>query len=256
MSLPRGRFVPISPGRRFVQDIMHFARAVPVVVVERRAIIPEVATARAAADPRPGWYPIFLKAFGLAAKEVPDLRRSLMSFPWPRLYEHACSVAAVTMERELDGEPAVFILQVRQPECSSLLEMDAQLKQAKTASVWDVAAFRRVLRMARLPSPIRRSVWWLGLRASPGWRQKYFGTFAASSTVTSGAETTAALTPLTSYFTFGEVDTEGRVTLRLMFDHRVTDAAPMARALAAMERALKTDILAELRGRVPTETRP
>ena len=246
MSLPPGRFVPTPRGRRIVQDIMHFARSVPTVVVERRVQIPAVAAARAAAAPRPGWFAVFLKAVGLAAREVPDLRRSLMTVPWPRLYEHACSVAAVTVERELDGGPAVLIVQIRQPEDTPLTDIDAQLKKAKTAPVWDVAAYRRVLRLCRYPRPVRRLVWWLGLRASPGWRQKYFGTFTASSTVTSGAETAVALTPLTSYFTFGEVGADGGVTLRLMFDHRVTDAAPMSRALAAMERALNADILAEL----------
>lgn len=247
MPLPSGRSLSLSRGRRFVVDVMHFARSVPLVAVERRICIPEVAAARLAAEPKPGWYPLFLKAFGLAALEVADFRRCYLTFPWPRLYEHGESVAAVTIERELDGEPAVFIFQVTHPETTPLHEIDARLKRMKSAPLHEIAAFRRVLRMSRWPSPLRRLVWWLGLRVSGPWRQRFYGTFTTANTANAGGEIVFAPTPLTSYFTFGEVGTDGSVTLRLFFDHRVTDASPAARFLVAMERALNGPILSELR---------
>src|SRR6266568_3726673 len=126
MPLPRGRSLKLSRGRRLIADIMHFSRDVPQVTVERIAHIPEVVLAREAASPRPGWYPVLLKAFALAAMKVPELRRSLLTVPYSRLYEHACTVANVAIERELDGEPVVLAFHVREPERQSLLDIDAR----------------------------------------------------------------------------------------------------------------------------------
>ena len=253
MPLPKGRTVKFSTARRFVFDVMHFSRGVPLVAVQRRIHIPNVIEARSQLNQRPGWYAIFLKAYALAGQTIPDLRRSLLTFPTLRLYEHACTVAAVTMEREHEGESTVFILQIRQADLKPLLEIDAVLKQTKLNEVRNVAAFRRALRLSRWPKPIRRFVWWLALRVVPRWREKYFGTFTASSTISSGVETVSALTPLSSYFTFDEV-TDNGVTLRILFDHRVADAAPVSRYLVEMERRLNSDILTELQSLAASES--
>ncbi|MCZ2343033.1 MAG: 2-oxo acid dehydrogenase subunit E2 [Bacteroidales bacterium] len=250
MPLPPGRGLSLSLPRRFVGDVMYFSRSVPTVIVERNAVIPEVHHARLAVVPRPGWLALFLKAAGLATHDVPELRRSFLTFPWPRLYEHGCSIPAVTIERDWQGEPGVFVLPLRHPELLALTEIDATLRQAKTAPLREVAAFRRSLRIGRLPMPFRRCVWWLALRVVPSWRQKYFGTIAVSSVITSGAEITTALTPLSGYLTCGAVTPEGNVVLRLMFDHRILDAAQAARYLVALEQRLQTDILRELQGMV------
>lgn len=225
---------------------MHFSRSVPLVVVERTADVSRVATARSACPVKPGWYALFLKAFGLAALEQPALRRSWLSVPWVRLHEHACSVAAVSVERDIDGEPVVFIFQIKAPEETPLLEIDQRIQRMKESPLHEVAAFRRVIRLARWPRPLRRLVWWLGLRVRGRWRERYFGTFASGNIANIGAEIRYAPTPLTSYFTFGSVSPDGRVSLRLFFDHRVTDAAPAARFLVRLEQALNTEILHEL----------
>jgi hypothetical protein len=245
--LPPGRTLPLAHGRRFIADVAHFSRGVPFIAVERRIRVPEVAAARQAATPRPGWLPVFLKAFGLAARQVPDLRRSWLSFPWPRLYEHPVTVAGVTVARDWAGEPTVFILPVRKPEERPLADVAAQVARATTDPVRDVPAFRRLLLVGRLPVPVRRLVWWLGLRVSGDWRQKYFGTVTVNNTANAGADVAFAVTPMTSYFTFGRVGDDGGVTLRLVFDHRVYDATPAGRGLEAVEAALTGPILDELR---------
>ncbi len=254
MPLPRGRSVSLSRGRQFVADIMHFSVGVPLVTVEREVDVSAVSEARATGDPKPGWVPIFLKAFARAAVAVPELRRSFLTVPWPRLYEHACSVACLTVEREVDGEPRVFVIQIRQPEDRPLAEIAEQIRRAKQDPIREVAPFRRNLLLQRFPRPLRRLAWWLTLRAMPRWREKYIGTFVVSSVASSGVDTTAALTPLTSYFTFSPIRPDGTVTLRLMFDHRVTDAGPAARGLIEMERALRSDILSELRAMTASRT--
>jgi hypothetical protein len=247
MSLPRGRSLKLSRGRRLVADIMRFSRSVPQVSVERVAQIPEVVIAREAASPKPGWYPVLLKGFALASTVVPELRRSLITVPYPRLYEHACTVASVTIEREIDGEPIVLAFHVREPERKPLLDIDARFRWMKTAPLNEVGEFRRMLLLSRFPRPLRRLLWWLGLRASGSWRQKYWGTFATSSTVSGGSTLLSPLCPLTTVFTFGPVQNDGSVLLRLGFDHRVLDGMTAARGLKETENALRTTILDELR---------
>ncbi|WP_145238486.1 hypothetical protein [Urbifossiella limnaea] len=53
-------------------DWLHFCRTATVITLERRIHVPEVAAARLAADPRPGWFAAVLKAYSSAAQEVPD----------------------------------------------------------------------------------------------------------------------------------------------------------------------------------------
>jgi hypothetical protein len=242
----RGRTLPLCRTRRLVMDFLHFSHPTTTIAVERHADLADVAAARAAADPCPGWYAILLKAYALAAREVPDLRRSLLTFPWLRLYEHAESTALVTVERDVDGAPAVLTYPLRRPEAKSLAEIGAELEHARTAPVREVTAFRRALFLSRVPRPIRRLLLWLALRVTGRWRERYFGTFTASS-VAPAAALTLALGPHTTFFAPAAVCPDGRTTLRVFFDHRVTDGAPVARALVAVEGALHGPILRELR---------
>ena len=247
MPLPTGHSLGFSRGRRIVGDIMHFTRSVAQVSVERELCIPEVAAARLAADPKPGWYPVLLKAYAIAAAKVPELRRSLLTFPYTRLYQHGCSVAAVTFERELDGEPVVMTRLFRSPETTPLTEIDARMRWAKAAPLAEVPDFRRLLLQYRLPRPLRRLLMWLALRGNGSWRQKYAGTFGSSSVVSAGSCTLFALCPLTTMFTFTPIKPDGTLTLRLGFDHRVVDGGPTSRGLVETESALRGEIRAELR---------
>ena len=246
MPLPPGRTLSLSRGRRMVNDILYLTRDVPLVKVEREINISEVAAAREAAIPKPGWYPILLKSFALACMNLPELRRSLLKFPYARLYQHACTVAAVTVEREVDGEPAVLIFHVREPERKPLAQIHDRFQRVKTEPVENVPDFRRPLRLLRLPRPMRHAVLNLGMYWSGSWREKFGGTFAASSTVAAGATITLPCTPLSSIFTFDELKPDGRVTLHLAWDHRVFDGMTAARGLVETERMLRGPILAEL----------
>lgn len=247
MGSPRGRSLGLPRARRLVLDWLHFCRPVATIAVERVIHIPEVAAARLAADPRPGWFALLLKAYGLAAVAVPDLRRSLLTFPTTRLFEHACSTALVTVERELDGEPAVFTYPLKRPETKSLMQIDAELGRLKAAPLENVRAFRRALMLLRLPRPLRRAVLWLGLSVRGSWRQRHFGTFTASNVTPVGADILHGLSMLTSFLVPVTVEADGATTLRILVDHRVVDGAQAARGLVAMEAALRGPVLAELR---------
>lgn len=247
MSLPRGHRLPWSVGRRIVADILHFGQRVPRVTVERTVHIPDVAAARLVAQPRPGWYPVLLKGFSLAAMAVPELRRSLVGFPFASLHEHACTVAAVSAERQLSDGPAVLVFQVRRPEITPLLDIEAKFRKAKLAPVEELGEFRRILRLTRLPRPLRRLAWWLGLRVSARLREKYFGTFGATSANSAGGSIIAPISPLPVVWTFGPVEDDGSLVLRLTFDHLVLDGVAAARGLVETEAALHGPILEELR---------
>jgi pyruvate/2-oxoglutarate dehydrogenase complex dihydrolipoamide acyltransferase (E2) component len=49
------------------------------------------------------------------------------------------------------------------------------------------------------------------------------------------------------------MDSEGRLMVRLNFDHRIFDGALAARVLARLEQMLNSAILEELRGLAPAE---
>ncbi len=241
----KGRTLPLSPARRLVGDLLHFARQVPSVPVQRRMSLADVVAARRQARPRPGWVVIFLKAYARVALRRPELRRAYLTFPRPHLYEHPWNVASVAVERRLGAEEAVLFGQVRQPECRSLTDLDAELRRLKERPVETVSAFRRALRLSRLPGPLRRLVWWIGLN----WgrkRARYLGTFGISVYAGLGAASLHPLSPLTTTLNYGVFEPDGSVDVRLVYDHRVLDGAAVARALQEMEAVLHTEILAEL----------
>src|SRR4051812_40514123 len=100
MAKTSGRWVSLSPTRLFITDLLHVARQTPTVIAERTFDLHEVVAARASCTPKPSWVAIFLKAFGLVAARRAPLRRVFLSRPFERLYEHSCSIASFSVERE------------------------------------------------------------------------------------------------------------------------------------------------------------
>jgi hypothetical protein len=247
MSSSRGRWVPLSLPRRLVTDALRACRGIPTVTAERRLELAGLVEARQARQPRPAWSALFAKAFALVAADTPALRRSYISFPWPHLYEHPAPVAAVVVERDYQGEETVFFAAVTGPHVRSLADLDAYLRRCRTEPVERIAGFRRALRLARLPWPLRRLGMWLGLHASGRLRERFFGTFSLSSPAAQGAGLLSLITALTATLHYGLFDAAGRLDMRLTFDHRVLDGATAARALVALEDVLRGPILAEVK---------
>src|SRR5947208_3123234 len=105
MLKPSNRTVALSSARRLACDVMHFSQKLPSVVLERRLQLSEVGLARAALNPKPSWFAVFAKAYGIVALGRPELRRAFMSFPWPRMFEHAENIAVMPIERrQLDED--------------------------------------------------------------------------------------------------------------------------------------------------------
>ena len=242
-----GRWLPLSPPRRLICDLMHFARKVPSVPVERRMNLAAVAAARQQAEPRPSLCAIFTKALAFVAAARPELRRAYLSFPWAHLYEHPESVASVAFERQLEDADVVLFAPLRGPEGRGLQEIDAWLRRCKESPIEKVTTFRRGLSISRLPLSLRRFVWWFGLNVWGRKRAHYMGTFGVSVYGSLGAASLHPLSPLTTVLNYGVISPTGEVDVRLIYDHRVLDGAAVARALEDMERVLNCEILAELR---------
>jgi hypothetical protein len=247
MPQPIGRKLPLSLPRRYICDLLHFARHVPSVPVQRRLRLAAVAAARELAHPRPTWCALFTKAYARASAANPHLRRAYVGYPWPHLYEHPQNIATLAIERIHEGEDALFFAPLPHPETLSLHEIDARLRYWQETSIDEVDCFRRVLRFSQLPRPLRRLAGWLALRWSGRRRARWLGTFGVQVRAGIGAATTHPLARLTTTLCPGEVDERGEVDVRLLYDHRVLDGGTAARALAELERVLTQEILAELR---------
>src|SRR5262245_38161832 len=94
-----GRILSLSVPRRFICDLLHFARKVPSVPVQRYMGLADLADARSHAAHRISWCTLFIKAYAQVARQVPELRRAYLRFPYARLYEHPCNIASVAVER-------------------------------------------------------------------------------------------------------------------------------------------------------------
>jgi hypothetical protein len=170
-----------------------------------------------------------------------------MPLPWPHLYEHPLSIASVAVERQLGDEDTVFFAHFRSPHERGLLEIEADVKRFKEAPPSQLALFRRMHRISRLPRPLRRLLWWGAMNLSGRRRARLLGTFGVSVVGGFGSTLHHITSPVTTTLSYGVIAADGSVDVHVTFDHRVLDGAPVARALEDLERILKCEILAELR---------
>lgn len=241
-----GRWLPLSPFRKSVIDLMHFSRQIPAVTADRRMDLSRLAAARTAAFPRPGWALLFAKAYAMLGRDYPVLRRSYLQFPWPRLYEHPHSVAALNVERRLPDEDIVLFCLIRSPENRSLAEMDALVRRHREEPVETLRAYQRARALGRVPWPLRRPVWWAALNLFGRRRCHNFGTFGVSSIGSQGAGLVSLLPILTTSLHYGLFDAANHLDVRVTWDHRVTDGAVIARALTDLEAILTRDLVREV----------
>jgi hypothetical protein len=247
MHKPSGRRLPLSLPRRIMSDFLRLAQKVPTVPVQRTFQLAEVVEARRAAWPRPGWCAIFTKAYGLLCRDRPVLRRCYRTFPRPHLFEHPEPVASVAVERTYQGEPTVFFTQMRCPHEKPLAEIDDRLSTVKEQPLEAHAVGRRQLRFARFPTPLRRLLWWVLMNVWGHKRAHYVGTYGVSVYSGLGAGSLHPLSILTTTLTYDVIGADGSLDVRLVYDHRVTDGATIARALVDLESIVRNEILAELR---------
>jgi hypothetical protein len=241
----RGRMIPLSLPRRMVIDLLYFARGIPTVPVQKRMALGPLKAARAACRERPRWTTLFAKAYALMAREFPEFRRAYVKLPWPHLYEYPQSNAAIIIEREYKGESGLFSIAVKEPARQSLHAIGRQLDHVSSVPLESIKDIRRAMRFARLPLPLRRALWWIGLNFARQ-RGNYFGTFGISVYSALGAESLHPLSPLTTLLNYGVMDEAGVLDVRIIYDHRVMNGATVARALARLEAILNTAVRDEV----------
>lgn len=229
---------------------MHASVRVPFVSLTRTIHVRQLAEARAQAANPPGWAAIFLKAFALVAREQPILRTLYVKWPRPGLYELPRSVAMVIIARTEDGEECVLPQRLTAPDEIPLVQLQALIRQAKEAPVNEIPAFRKMLKITRLPLPLRRLLWALGLGFGRH-RAKFFGSFGLTSVAAFGPGELHALSPGPYVLSYGMVRPDQSLDVVLRWDHRVADAAPMAKALTRLEQVLNSEIAAEIRAGRP-----
>jgi hypothetical protein len=251
----RGTIRKISIPRRLIADLMHASMRVPFVSLRRSLNIRALLEARAVAAQPPGWAAIFVKAFALVANEQPILRTLYVRWPRPGFYELPRSVAMIAVSRVEHGEDCVLPQKLAAPESQSLAEIEAQIRHAKQAPVEQVPAFRKLLRVTGLPLPLRRLFWWVGLSFGRQ-RANWFGNFGVSSVAAYGPGELHALSPGPYVLSYGVVEQAQTVGVMIRWDHRIADAALIARAMTRLEQVLNTEIAAELRSGRHAEPKP
>jgi len=243
----RGTVRKISMPRRLVADLMHASIRVPFVSLSRPLNVGPLLEARAPVAQPPGWAAIFVKAFSLVAKEQPILRTLYARWPWPSFYELPRSVAMVAIARVEDDLDCVLPQKVPAADEQPLTEVDAQIRHARDAPIGEVPAFRKMLRVTRLPLPLRRLMWLIGLNFGRQ-RANWFGNFGVTSVAAYGAGELHALSPGPFILSYGVVAQDQTIDVVIRWDHRITDAALIAKVLTRLEQVLNTEIAAELRG--------
>jgi hypothetical protein len=242
--------------RRLVADLMLASIRVPFVSLSRPLNVRQLLEARALAAQPPGWAAIFVKAFSLVAKDEPVLRTLYAKWPWPRFYELPRSLAMVAIARVEDGQDCVLPQKIAAADTLPLTEVDALIRHAKEAPIEQVPAFRKILRTTRLPLPLRRLFWVVGLNFGRQ-RANWFGSFGVTSVAAYGAGELHALGPGPFILSYGVVAQDQTIDVVIRWDHRITDAALIAKALTRLEQVLNTEIAAELRShRQQAEPKP
>jgi len=252
----RGTVRKISIPRRLIADLMHASISVPFVSLTRPLNVRQLIEARALVAQPPGWAAIFVKAFALVAEDQPILRTLYAKWPWPSFYELPRSVAMVAVARVENGQHCVLPQKIAAADTLPLSEVDALIRHAKDAPIAEVPAFRKILRTTRLPLPLRRLIWLVGLNFGRQ-RANYFGSFGVTSVAAYGAGELHALSPGPFIVSYGVVEPDQTINVVIRWDHRITDAASIARALTRLEQVLNTEIAAELRNqRQQAEPKP
>jgi hypothetical protein len=254
----RGTTRKISLPRQFIIDLMHASMRVPFISLSRTLDVGPLIEARALAARRPGWAAIFVKAFALVAKDEPVLRTLYVKLPWPHFFELPRSVAMVAIARVEDGEDCILPEKVPAPDERTLGDIDAQIRRARDAPLMEIPSFRKIMMATRLPLPLRRLSWLLGLNVGRMYANN-FGSFGVTSVAAYGPGELQALSPGPFLVSYGVARPDHSIDVIIRWDHRVTDAAFIARVLTRLEQVLNTEISAELRGNplpeVPKATR-
>lgn len=240
-----GRRLAVPPSRRLTCDLLSFQRSIPLCGHDRVICLQELARARAAASCRISWPALFIRAFGLVARQHEKLRQTWYRWPISHLYQHPVNVASITVHRSWKDDSWLFWGQIPEPESRTLPEIQQQLNHFRDEPV--ETTFRRQLLLAHLPFLLRRLIWWWTINVSTARRARRLGTFFLSTLAGRGAEIQIPPSIQTGCLTFGPLNQQGECRVTLAYDHRVMDGVYVAEVLQSLENVLTDQLLSELR---------
>src|SRR5207344_1010325 len=94
---------------------------------------------------------------------------------------------SIALEREFQGESAVFFGIYREAQKHSLPVLQKGLERWKSGPIAEQRQFQRMIWYTRLPTRLRRLLWWYGITSSGQRRARNCGTFGISSTAGTGS---------------------------------------------------------------------
>lgn len=228
-----GKSFLIPRNRRLTWDLLHFHKSVPLCSHDFPMSLQSVAEARQASPTRISWPALFLKAYGLVAADFPELRQTWYRWPIAHIYQHPQSVGILTVQREYKDQPWLFWGLIPQPELLSLVEIQSLIDRFKQEPPKSV--FRDQIRLASLPTVIRRLAWGWNIHVAKRRRAEQLGTFFLSTLSGFGVEIQQPPSIQTGCLTYGPVSESGTCTVTLAYDHRIMDGARVAEILHRLE---------------------
>lgn len=244
-----GRTFLVPASRRLTWDLMRLNRQVPLCAHDRLCDLSAVAVARSNVQPRVSWPALMLKAFGLMAMQFPEFRQTWYRWPIAHLYQHPCSVAAMTVQRTHRDQQWLFWAMIPSPESQSLGDVQSALDEFQSGPIRP--QYRDLVRLAKLPTLLRRLIWGWNFHIAKAGRVQRLGTFFLSTLSGRGVEIQSPPSIQTGCLTYGPLDDRGRSRVTIAYDHRVMDGALVADALQCLEHTLNTSILQELNQLTP-----
>lgn len=239
-----GKSFLVPRNRRLTWDVLHFHKSVPLCSHDRIMSLQPVVEARRAAPQRISWPAVFLKAYGLVAAEVPELRQTWYRWPIAHIYQHPQSIGILTVQRQYKGMPWLFWGRVPHPETQDLHAIQQLIDQFKNAAPKTV--FKQEIRLAGLPSMIRRLFWRWNIHIAKAQRAQKLGTFFLSTLSGLGAEIQQPPSIQTGCLTYGPIGPSGECRITLAYDHRVMDGAQVADILRQLEYILLETVRLQL----------
>jgi len=239
----RGSVRPIPSTRRLIIDMMGASE--PLAVVKRTMKLDRLATAWGSRADHPGWAAMVAKAFCIVARDEPLLRTFYLKWPWPRFYELPKSIAMIAVNRDDIGRDLLVFLKLGTADEMSLEDLQAIVLRSKNAPIAQTRSLERLLRLSRLPFPLRKLLIFVG-RNVGRQRANFFGTVAISSVAALGADILLTQAPGPSLITYGRLQPDHTMELLLHWDHRIYDGTLVARSLQRLEQVLNTEIADEL----------
>jgi hypothetical protein len=247
----RGTVRKISLSRRVIIDLMRASADIPFVAVRRTLSIGRLAAARKSLRNRPAWAAIFAKAFAILAAEQPVLRRVYLKWPWPHFYEFPQTLAMIVVAPDATPD-GVLLFPVKAPDLSSLAEADAMIRSAKSQPIEATPFFRKTMMVTRLPQPLRRLAWAIGLNFGRQ-RGNYLGTLLVTSVAAFGGGEVEALGPQSFILSYDKVSDDGAIDVMIRWDHRIADAAFIGGELSRLEQILNNQLADEILAMVANE---